>query len=184
VDSFAGTMLTGVAAFAATNLDDLFLLVAYFAIGWGRARDVVLGQYAGIGVLFTVSALASLLSVAVPAGYLQLLGILPVLIGLKQLVDRAANGLETPPQIGILPVAAATLASGGDNLGVYIPLFATSSALAIGVYGIVFAVMTAVWCLAAHWLVRHPVAGRRLRRYGPKLAPFVLIAIGLAILAG
>ena len=52
MDSLGGTLLIGVAAFAATNLDDLFLLVVFFAIGWGRARDVVLGQYAGIGALF------------------------------------------------------------------------------------------------------------------------------------
>ncbi|MSP97628.1 MAG: quaternary ammonium transporter [Betaproteobacteria bacterium] len=183
MDSAAGTLLVGVAAFAATSLDDLFLLVVYFAIGWGRARDVVLGQYAGIGALFAASALASLLSFIIPAGYLCLLGLVPVLIGLRQLRADHPSGPQTPPRSGIFPVAAATLANGGDNFGVYIPLFATSSALEIGLFGAVFAVMTGAWCLAAHWLVSHPAAGAPIRRHGPRVAPFVLIGIGLLILA-
>ncbi len=183
MDSLGGTLLIGVAAFAATNLDDLFLLVVFFAIGWGRARDVVLGQYAGIGALFAVSALASLLSFGIPAGYACLLGLLPVIIGVTQLLDDHPAGPETPPGSGIVPIAATTLANGGDNLGVYIPLFATSSALEIGAFAAIFAVMTGLWCLAAYWLVRHPAAGAPIRRYGPQLVPFVLIAIGILILA-
>lgn len=182
-EASAGTVLVGVTAFAATNLDDLFLLVVYFAIGWGRTRDVVLGQYAGIGALFATGALASLLSVAIPGEYLCLLGLVPVLIGLKQIIARSPGSPETPPRSGILPVAAATVANGGDNIGVYVPLFATSSALAIAVYGAIFAVMTGLWCLAALWLVRHPAASAPIRSHGRKVAPFVLIAIGLLILA-
>jgi len=63
-----------------------------------------------------------------------------------------------------------------------VPLFATSSAQAVGVIGAVFAVMTGLWCFAAHWLLRHPYAAAPVRRYGPALAPYALIAIGVAIL--
>jgi len=184
VDSLASTLLVGVTAFAATNLDDLFLLVAFFAAGWGRARDVVLGQYAGIGALFAVSALASLFALALPAGYVCLLGLLPVLLGLKLLLaDNDAAAPQTAPGAGILSVATTTVANGGDNIGVYVPLFATSSTLEIGLYGAIFALMTGLWCMAAHWLVRHPAAGAPIRRHGPKVAPFILIALGLVILA-
>jgi cadmium resistance protein CadD (predicted permease) len=183
VESLAGTLLTGVAAFAATNLDDLFLLVVYFAVGWGRAREVVLGQYAGIGALFAVSSVASLFALALPAGYVCLLGALPVLLGLKLLLAGTPDAPETTPRSGILPVAAATVANGGDNIGVYVPLFATSNPFEIGLYGAIFAVMTGLWCMAAHWLVRHPAAGPPIRRHGPAVAPFILIALGLVILA-
>ncbi len=183
MESQAGMMLTGVAAFAATNLDDLFLLVVLFAAGTGRARDIVLGQYAGIAFLFAASVLASLASMAIAPAYLCLLGVIPVLIGMKQIVAGQAAGTGAPPRTAILSVAAATVANGGDNVGVYLPLFATSSAPAIITFGAVFTVMTGAWCLAARWLVHHPAAGAPLRRHGPKLAPWVLVALGLAILA-
>ena len=75
-----------------------------------------------------------------------------------------------------------TVANGADNLGVYVPLFATSSPGAVAVMGGVFAAMTALWCLAARWLVAHPAAGAPVRRYGPPAVPYVLIDIGLWIL--
>ncbi|HEX8906374.1 MAG TPA: cadmium resistance transporter, partial [Longimicrobiaceae bacterium] len=82
-----------------------------------------------------------------------------------------------------LAVAAVTVANGGDNLGVYIPLFASAPG-AIPVYAAIFAVMTALWCWAGHRLVRIPWIGDRLRRYGHVLLPLVLIALGLWILSG
>ena len=168
------------AAFAATNLDDLFLLVAWFAAGRARARDIVLGQFLGIGALFAASSAAAVLALAVPAAHLAWLGLVPILLGVRMLARERAD--ETPEAPGLLPVAAVTVANGADNLGVYIPLFATSGAAAIAAYGAVFAVMTALWCALAGWLVRHPAAGAPLRRHGPKAVPPVLVGIGLWIL--
>jgi cadmium resistance protein CadD (predicted permease) len=55
-----------IALFASTNVDDLFVLVGFFADPKVRARDIVIGQYAGITVLFVVSVVASLLSLVIP----------------------------------------------------------------------------------------------------------------------
>lgn len=181
-EPLAGVVLAGAAAFAATNVDDLLLLIAFFAAGTYRARDVVLGQYAGIGLLFAASAAASLVSLVIPASHLSLLGLLPVLIGLKQLFRKDAPEKTVPATSDLLSVAAVTVANGGDNIGVYTPLLATSSAQAICAMGAVFAAMTALWCLAARWLVQHPAAAASIRRYGPKAMPFVLIGIGVFIL--
>jgi cadmium resistance protein CadD (predicted permease) len=181
-EPLAGVVLAGAAAFAATNVDDLLLLIAFFAAGTYRARDVVLGQYAGIGLLFAASAAASLVSLVIPASHLSLLGLLPMLIGLKQLCRKGAAEETVPTTSGFLSVAAVTVANGGDNIGVYAPLFATSSAQTICAMGAVFAAMTALWCLAARWLVQHPAAATSIRRYGPKAMPFVLIGIGVFIL--
>ena len=52
MESVAGALLAGAAAFVATNLDDLFLLVAWFAAGRIATRDIVAGQYLGIDALF------------------------------------------------------------------------------------------------------------------------------------
>ena len=168
-------------AFAATNLDDLLLLVAWFAAGY-RARDIVLGQYAGIGALFAASLAASMVALVVPADQLRWLGVIPVGFGVRMFLVSGARQEPPPPATGLLAVTAVTVANGADNLGVYIPLFATSSAADIAVLGAVFAAVTALWCLAARWVARHPAAGAPLRRHGPRAVPWALIGIGLWIL--
>ncbi|MFL5538288.1 MAG: cadmium resistance protein, partial [Longimicrobiaceae bacterium] len=49
-----------VAVFVSTNIDDIFLLSAFFADGHLRPRSIVAGQFLGIGVLVAASTLAAL----------------------------------------------------------------------------------------------------------------------------
>jgi cadmium resistance protein CadD (predicted permease) len=188
--------LSGIAAvlFAWTNVDDLFVLLGFFSDPGFRARHVVIGQYAGITVLYGVSVLASLLSIVVPPAYIGLLGLAPIFMGFTKLYslwrgaeasgdgrDAHANGSARAGR-NILTVAMATVANSGDNISVYTPLFARRSALEVAVAGLVFAVMTALWCLLGHWLVHNPVLGAPIRRFGQRTVPFVLIGFGILIL--
>jgi cadmium resistance protein CadD (predicted permease) len=58
----------------------------------------------------------------------------------------------------------------------------TRSGQQIVVVGLVFTVMMAIWCFFAHWLVNHPTIGTSIRRYGHRIAPLVLIAIGVLVM--
>jgi cadmium resistance protein CadD (predicted permease) len=80
-----------------------------------------------------------------------------------------------------ISVAIVTVANGGDNLGVYIPLF-TRDLPWFPVYAGVFLFLTILWCAAGHWLVNHPLLGARIRQYGHIALPFVLVGLGLLIL--
>lgn len=53
---------------------------------------------------------------------------------------------------------------------------------ALAVFGIVFVLMTWLWLVGARWLVGHPSLGTPIRRHGRRIAPFVLIGIGVLIL--
>lgn len=55
-------ILTATLAFLATNLDDMFLLAAFFAHPKFQTREVVLGQYLGFITLLVVSSRPILLS--------------------------------------------------------------------------------------------------------------------------
>ena len=44
--------------------------------------------------------------------------------------------------------------------------------------------MTAVWCALGYVAVNNPLIGTHVRRYGHRVLPFVLIALGLYILSG
>ena len=75
-----------------------------------------------------------------------------------------------------------TIANGGDNIGVYAPLFASSSPLEIRLAGWGFLVMTGVWLGLAYGLVNNPLFGAKIQRIGRVVLPVVLIGLGVIIL--
>jgi len=184
--------LIGVAAvlFASANVDDVFVLLGFLSDPKFSLRQVAVGQYIGNVGLFAASAAASLISLVVAPAYVGLLGLAPIVIGLKQLWDlyRGADSDEqeqAPVRGGhgnVVTVAAVTVANGGDNISIYTPLFATRPARDLAVIGIVFVLMTALWIGAAYHLTQHRTLGAPIRRYGHRLVPFVLIALGVLIL--
>jgi len=185
--------LVGIAvvAFTSTNIDDLFVVLAFFATPHFRSRDVVLGQFIGIAVLLGASAMLSLVSLIVSEACVGLLGLVPISIGGRKLFDlwrgeeSGARGevMHTPrPRFRALTVAAVTIANGGDNIVVYTPLFAGMAGYELAWTGLVSAAMTALWCGVAYRMVTHPTLGVSIRRYGHRVVPFVLIALGVLIL--
>jgi cadmium resistance protein CadD (predicted permease) len=66
VIDFFGFLGIGVAAFVATNIDDIFILMIFFSTHRFHIYDIVLGQYLGIGSLIAISALGSLLALVIP----------------------------------------------------------------------------------------------------------------------
>lgn len=187
-----------VAVFVSTNIDDIFLLAAFFSDKKLRIKAIILGQFLGIAALVAVSTLVAWMSIALPDGWISLLGLVPLYLGLKQIksfwtdADASAKddeilGQEHQMERGLhsqlLAVAGVTIANGGDNLGVYIPLFA-NSLTAIPLFIVVFALMTLLWCYLGHVLVNNKVFGHWIRRYGHKILPVVLILLGLDILRG
>ena len=201
MESLVSSIGVGIVLFASTNIDDMFVVSAFFADPRLARRSVVIGQFVGIGVLVLVSVIAALLAVAIPEGWVAVLGLAPLLLGISKLLalrhcisgeakDSEEHQIQDKEHLSerklhsqILAVAAVTIANGGDNLGVYIPLFANTPN-AIPVYSAIFAGMTAIWCVLGYLLVNNPLAGTVIRRYGRKTLPLVLIALGLYILSG
>jgi len=49
-------------------------------------RHVILGQYIGISLLVAISALGSFISLVIPSYIIGLLGVAPIVIGVKKLI--------------------------------------------------------------------------------------------------
>lgn len=179
--------------FAATNVDDIFVLIGFFSDRRFKTAEILIGQFAGIALLIAFSVLVALLAMAIPTQYIGLLGFAPLIIGLKKLYDLLRGKKEdNEDQIhdvrgfgigNIISVATVTIANGGDNVGVYAPLFAVRSALENATIVTVFLAMTLVWCLLAFWMVNHPALGAVIRRQGSRLLPIVLIVVGIMIIS-
>ncbi len=93
--------LLAVAAYAATNIDNLFVLLAFLAETGGQRRRVIAGQFAGSLTLIVGSILLAALLTQLPTGYVGLLGILPIGVGLepdvraRAFASRAIRGIRT-----------------------------------------------------------------------------------------
>src|SRR5260370_16823517 len=181
--------LTGMAivAFASTNVDDGFVLVALINNRDFRVGDVVLGQYGGMAALYSLSVVAALISVTIPPPSLGLLGFIPIAIGIKKAYRLWRSPSETEVLRGttsagahrrILAVAAVTVANGGENIATHSALFANRGRTPLPLVGLVFAGMTGIWCIAALWLTNHRALGVPIQHYANRLVPFVLIGLG------
>ncbi|MEW9556477.1 cadmium resistance transporter [Nonomuraea sp. NPDC050783] len=192
----AGFIGQAAGLFAVTNIDDIVLLALFFAQGAGRpgaAARVVLGQYLGFTAILAVSVAAALGATLLPESVLPYLGLLPLALGIKAAweVWRERGGGDDdddgarsvrPGGPGTMEVAAITFANGGDNVGVYVPVFATSGPGGIAGYTAVFLVLVGVCCLAGRFFATRPPVARALGRWGDVLFPLVLIGVGVAIL--
>jgi cadmium resistance protein CadD (predicted permease) len=192
--------LIAIAAFASTNVDDLFLLASLFVDREFRTMPVVAGQFLGMSLLVAFGILAALFAVSIQGDWIYLLGLAPLLLGIGRLRELFKTGARAGLTNGnrsdfvgkeqlrsgwarskIAFVALLTIANGGDNLSVYIPLFSIHRAF-IPLYAVIFGLMTALWCLLGYYLVNHSLFGNRVKRYGRFIIPFILIGIGLNVL--
>ena len=122
------------------------------------------------------------------------MGIIPIIIGVKNLVETRKKNIPPSRQVvqdkknrsylSFLSVAAVTFSNGGDNIGVYVPLFSKyNSVNQITTLIADFIAMTAVWCIASYYFVNHPLVASRIRHIGNIILPFVLIGLGIYILS-
>jgi cadmium resistance transport/sequestration family protein len=201
---FAAAIIAGVSSFVATNIDDIVILMLFFAqvSATFRPRHIVVGQYLGFTALIIASLPGFFGGLIVPKSIIGLLGFVPIAIGIKQLLsrdnqendvqavsdefNRESNSIVSKirnlfnPQI--FNVAAVTIANGGDNIGIYLPLFASSDLPSLAVILAVFFLSIAILCYVAYLLTRQRAIANVLTRYTQAIVPFVLIGLGIFIL--
>jgi cadmium resistance protein CadD (predicted permease) len=183
-------VLTAAVLFAATNVDDIVILtmlsISSRATGQPRAWHIWAGQYAGLAVLVGASLAAAAGLALVPLHWLWLLGLVPLGLGLYKLAaairaHRSGQRASPAAVTGLAGVIGLTIANGGDNLSVYIPVFRTSSAAQIAVITAVFLVGVALYCLASIGFAGHRAVIQAVQRWGEWIVPLVFVLIGFYI---
>lgn len=196
------TILTAFIAFASTNIDDIFILMTLFTqVPHSlERRSIVTGQYMGIIALILFSIAGALIGIVVPLQYIGLLGLFPIYLGVAKIVShlRSRSGNDEDSSVTIekrgggllgnvigpeaFGIAAITIANGGDNIGIYVPLFAKASLPELGITILIFLALVYVWLVIAAYATSHPVVTDRLRKYNHILFPVVLIGLGVYII--
>ena len=187
-------LLQAIGLFVATNIDDIIVLSLFFARGAGRpgtTAKILAGQYLGfVGILAAALLVTLGAGWALPEEAIPYFGLIPLALGLWAAWqayrgegdddDAAVSGKS----VAVATVAGVTFANGGDNIGVYVPVFLTISTPAVITFCIMFLVLVAVLVAMAKFVAtRRPIA-EVLERWEHILFPIVLIGLGVAILVG
>jgi cadmium resistance protein CadD (predicted permease) len=168
-----------ITVFIATNVDDLFLLVLWF-VKRSLFSTVLLGQFLGFSAILLLSLLGYWGLQLLPHSSLHWLGLAPIAIGLKHVVTstRSAQQVQTD---SAWSVAAITFANGSDNLAVYPPFFAKLSRWQVSWIVITFYLLLFLYVIAAYFAALHIKRNDQFQRWAHRIAPLIIIGIGLAI---
>ncbi|HFI0542284.1 TPA: CadD family cadmium resistance transporter [Streptococcus suis] len=186
-------VVTSIILYSGTAVDLLIILMLFFAKRKSR-KDIIniyLGQFLGSVSLILLSLLFAFVLDYIPSKeILGLLGLIPILLGLKVLLlgdsdgeAIAKDGLRKDNKNLIFLVAMITFAScGADNIGVFVPYFTTLNLANLIVALLTFLVMIYLLVFSAQKLAQVPSVGETLEKYSRWFIAVVYLGLGIYIL--
>ena len=187
------SVLQAIGLFAATNIDDIIVLSLFFARGAGQrgtTARILAGQYLGFaGILVAAILVTTGAGAFLPPAAIPYFGLIPLGLGLWAAweawrgdgdVDDEAK--VAGKKVGVGAVAGVTFANGGDNIGVYTPVFLSVEPLAVVAYCVIFLALVAILVALAKFVATRPPIAEVLERFEHILFPIVLIGLGIVIL--
>lgn len=186
------SVLQAIGLFIATNIDDIIVLSLFFARGAGRrgtTSRILVGQYVGFVGILAAAVLVSLGAGAfLPEETIPYFGLVPLVLGLwagwqAWRADGDDDEVKVSGKsVAVWTVAAVTFANGGDNIGVYVPVFLSVGPAATAAYCVVFLILVALLVVAAKFVATRPGIEEVLERWEHVLFPLVLVGLGVIIL--
>ena len=186
-------VVTSIILYSGTAVDLLIILMLFFAKRKSR-KDIIniyVGQFLGSVSLILLSLLFAFVLDYIPSKeILGLLGLIPILLGLKVLLlgdsdgeAIAKEGLRKDNKNLIFLVAMITFAScGADNIGVFVPYFTTLNLANLIVTLLTFLVMIYLLVFSAQKLAQVPSVGEILEKYSRWFIASVYLGLGIYIL--
>lgn len=190
-------IFTGVTAYISTSVDYLLILMAIFSANKNYKLQIYLGDLIGTSILVGISLLlACVLNIVPQTWILGLLGLVPIIMGLKILYNLYINKatdedddevmvqqtLSKNRKLIINVVTITIVTCGADNIGVYVPLFTQLNAPALTTVLITLFVMLTIFYFLGLLITRMPIIANLLEKWGDLITAIVYLLIGTMIL--
>lgn len=184
------TIISAIGVYISTSIDYLIILIILFAqLSQNKQKwHIYAGQYLGTGLLVGVSLVAAYVVNFVPEEWMVgLLGLIPIYLGIRFAIvgegeeeeEEIIERLEQSKANQLFwTVTLLTIASGGDNLGIYIPYFASLDLVAL----LVFVIGIIIFCEISRMLSSIPLIFETIEKYERIIVPLVFILLGLYIM--
>lgn len=189
------TIISAIGVYISTSIDYLIILIILFAqLSQNKQKwHIYAGQYLGTGLLVGVSLFAAYVVNFVPEAWMiGLLGLIPIYLGIRFAIVGEGEEEEKEEIIERLEQSKAnqlfwtvtllTISSGGDNLGIYIPYFASLDWAQTLVALLVFAIGVLIFCELSRVLSSIPLISETIEKYKRIIVPLVFILLGLYIM--
>lgn len=189
------TIISAIGVYISTSIDYLIVLIILFAqLSQNKQKwHIYAGQYLGTGLLVGVSLVAAYVVNFVPEAWMVgLLGLIPIYLGIRFAIvgegeeeeeEEITERLEQSKANQLFwTVTLLTIASGGDNLGIYIPYFASLDWAQTLVALLVFAIGVIIFCELSRVLSSIPLISETIEKYKRIIVPLVFIPLGLYIM--
>lgn len=189
------TIISAIGVYISTSIDYLIVLIILFAqLSQNKQKwHIYAGQYLGTGLLVGVSLVAAYVVNFVPEAWMVgLLGLIPIYLGIRFAIVGEGEEEEEEEIIERLEQSKAnqlfwtvtllTIASGGDNLGIYIPYFASLDWTQTLVALLMFAIGIIIFCEISRMLSSIPLISETIEKYTRIIVPLVFIPLGLYIM--
>lgn len=190
------TIISAIGVYISTSIDYLVILIILFAqLSQNKQKwHIYAGQYLGTGLLVGASLVAAYVVNFVPEAWMVgLLGLIPIYLGIRFAIAGEGEEEEEEEEIIerleqskdnqlFLTVTLLTIASGGDNLGIYIPYFASLDWSQTLVALLVFAIGIIIFCELSRVLSSIPLISETIEKYERIIVPLVFIPLGLYIM--
>ncbi|HEW7061026.1 TPA: CadD family cadmium resistance transporter [Streptococcus pneumoniae] len=189
------TIISAIGVYISTSIDYLIILIILFAQLSQNKRKwhIYAGQYLGTGLLVGASLVAAYVVNFVPEEWMVgLLGLIPIYLGIRFAIvgedaeeeeEEIIERLEQSKANQLFwTVTLLTIASGGDNLGIYIPYFASLDWSQTLVALLVFVIGIIIFCEISRVLSSIPLIFETIEKYERIIVPLVFILLGLYIM--
>ncbi len=177
-----GVIIVALLAYLGTMFDNFFAFAAQLLVtDPSRFRRVSWAQALGVATLLLIAAAVGSFLTLVPLPWVGLLCVAPFALGVYAFRQRAQPPREQFRR-GAITTFAMTLALGGDNLAVWIPLLRANGVFHSVLTIAIFALLEFLFLVGAQSLVGHPRMVSWGSTHAPSLLPWVYFGLGALIL--
>ncbi len=181
--SLSVTITVATLAFIGTMLDDFFAFAAQLVLTPREMhKRVGAAQVLGVMSLVLISAVVGSVLLSVPLRWIGVLALAPWALAFHAWQHRS-DPTRQKYRRSSLTTFAVTLALGGDNLAVWIPLLRANNAFREVLTIALFALWEGVFLTAARLLVNRPRVIEWGIKFSRSLVPVVYLGLGFLILA-
>jgi cadmium resistance protein CadD (predicted permease) len=182
VHSIVAVVVVASLAFVGTMTDNFFAFAAQLLVTErARYRRVSWAQAFGTAALLIIAAGVGSMLAAVPTRWVGLLAIAPWALAVYAWRHRDEPTRQQFRR-GALTTFTLTLALGGDNLAVWIPLLRANGRVHAILTILVFCVWEILFVTAAQGLVQHPRVVSWGNQHARSFVPWFYLALGVLIL--
>ena len=173
-------------SYAATNMDNLTILVSWMLAGNISSAGIARGYAMATVAVLAISTILGLSSSVIPIGLIGDLGVFPIGLGIYSLVGQI-RGESQQAEVdtgnrAALGIGVTLTANSADSIIIFSPILADSQSIIDLYIASAFIVVAAIWFWMAK-VASHRAAGLdAVVRVARWIAPFIMIYVGIYIL--